>query len=167
MQYASARLIRPGAAPAGLLEVIAEDVDGYLGAGAAPAAHQESRAAEDSPHHLDGALALSLQPMRGAHLLKTTVDVEFEQIRSVVWRSACHRRRGPGEAELAQFQSRDEHIDHATKVIGEDQLIHAYREQRPAPETHCRRSPKAKMPATDVTGILFNLGPQFKCLGTL
>jgi hypothetical protein len=61
-----------------LLEVIAEDVDGYLGAGAAPAAHHKSRAAEDAPHHLDDALALSLQPTRGAHLLKTTVDVEFE-----------------------------------------------------------------------------------------
>ena len=83
--------------------------------------------AADQPHQFDIAAGLRLQASAGGDLVQVAVQVELQQRRGVIARSAGHGGRHAGKAEGCEIQFVDKRIDDAGRVILGDVIVQAIR----------------------------------------
>ena len=104
----------------GLAVVLAEVGDGL------EVRHQ----AAGQPHQLDVALRLALQAPARLDAVEVAVDVDLQQHRRVVRRSARRRRLDALKAQLAKIQLIDEDIDDADRVVFGNVVVQTLGQQR-------------------------------------
>jgi hypothetical protein len=81
------------------------------------------RQAACEPHQFDIALRFALQASAGLNAVEVAVDVDLEQDRRVVRRSASHGGFGTLKAQASQLEFFDERVDHTDRVVLPDVVI--------------------------------------------
>ncbi len=82
------------------------------------------------PHQLDVALRLALQAPAGLDAVQVAVDVNLEQYRRVVGRTARVRRRGTCEAKHLEIEFCHEGVDDPNRVVLANEVIQTFGQQR-------------------------------------
>ena len=83
----------------------------------------KSGQAPSQPHELDVALRFALQPSARLDSVQVAVDVDLEQDRRVIRRSASGRGLGAFESELVKLQPFNEHVDHPDGIVLGDVVV--------------------------------------------
>ena len=81
------------------------------------------------PHQLDVSLCLALEPTARLDAVEVAVDVDLQQHRRVVGRSACRGGLGTFKPQLMQVKLFDEGVDHPNRVVFGDLVVEALGEQ--------------------------------------
>jgi hypothetical protein len=81
------------------------------------------RQATRQPHHLDIAPGLALQAPARLNPIEIAVDIQLQQNRRMIGRTARRRRCNPAKTQPAQIQFIDKHIDHPNRVVVADPLL--------------------------------------------
>lgn len=81
------------------------------------------------PHQLHIALAFSLQPARGAHLIEVSIQIQLEQIGRIVRRATRPAQQGMSQAQLSQIQHPHKGLDDPARVICWHKVLQRKREQ--------------------------------------
>jgi hypothetical protein len=83
------------------------------------------------PHQLHIAVALCLQPPRGAHLMQISIQIQLQQIARIVTRTPGRCGFGSREPKLFHLQPVDECVDHTAHMLVWHQIVQHCWKQRP------------------------------------
>jgi hypothetical protein len=82
------------------------------------------------PDHFHVAMAFGLQQPRGANPMQIAVEIQFEQRRRIVGRTARGRALGLGKTQRVQIQRPDEGVQEAHGVFGGDVILQPFGEEQ-------------------------------------
>ncbi len=78
------------------------------------------------PHHLDVAPSLALEPSTRLNLVEVAVDIELQQNRRMIARSAGCLRLNAIKAKSPQIKLIHEDIDHPNRIVLADPVVQAF-----------------------------------------
>src|SRR6185436_17161283 len=82
------------------------------------------------PHHLDVAPGLTLKPAARLNPVEIAVNVELQQHRRMIRRTAGCLGIDPVEPKLGQIEFVDKDVNHPNRIVLADPVFQAFRKQR-------------------------------------
>ena len=85
----------------------------------------------EQPHYLYVTLALTSKFTRGTYLIEVTINIEFEEVARIIFRSTCLCRSTADESQFIHFEIIDKSIEQANRGVSLYILVNAIREKNP------------------------------------